>query len=361
MYYNDGPFVFQPWGWDAGWRRAKGTAASTPARMASVGDSISVGATLSGAQTSYFEQLVTYFKGVYGTFADYYASYSGGDNLNPWTSATGGNPIAAPWNGAQFSTSTSAAAYQTFTAPYASTRVDFYYQAPSSPAGHWGWSIDGAANTQRANEADGKVHLLSNTGLSNTAHTFAWGWQDTANVVYTLGCAVYKPSATGGISAARFAGDGLLTTRESNPETYAGLGAANLVSGFPMGADLLVHELEVNDISNGTTVANYAATVDQTIRAFRRLQADCSVILLCPSYPNSVTDDVSTGLGNQASAYQYIQQLYELARVHNCALLNVHAAWGATPFGQGYMPNNSIHPVYAGHQWMYNALLPMLV
>jgi len=99
---------------------------------------------------------------------------------------------------------------------------------------------------------------------------------------------------------------------------------------------------------------------NRLISAVRSLSPNCSVLLHIPSYPYSVTSDCSTTYLNQEAVRIYENEIYNVARYHGCAVLNTNWRWGQTPFAQGFLPNNDIHPKDAGHADIANILATVL-
>lgn len=354
-------YLYLPDGWNSRWLAAKAGVASSPARISIIGDSIASG-TNATVPTCFPEKLITALKGSYGTYADFYSTWFGKTSPtgDPWTATTGEGTTGGAFSGCIFSSSTTGVAYQTFTTPYACTALDFLYLNAGGFPGTWGYSVDGGSTVTVTNNQDGAIHKVSITGLANAVHTFAWGFQSANATVFTLGCTAYNPGAAGGIAAARFGGNANAAT-EMTPSTFAGTGAsASNIDGFPVGSDLLIFENVTNDIAGANSITTLAEDIDQCILAFRRAQPDCSVLFVLPKYPIANLDDVSSGFANQTIAYQYHQQIWQLAQHHCCAVFDVGAKWGANPFGKGFMANNNLHPNASGHLDIYNTLLPIL-
>lgn len=351
-------YSFMPAGWDAGWTAAK--AAGSP-RIASLADSIGTGngSTDNNVNNGYFERIVTDLVAVHGRKADFWHNWTGGIAGSPWgaiTNQAGAQSLGV--FGLNYSTNTAGSvALQTFTTPYACTALDFIYDGSSSLPGDWDYSLDGGARVAVDNPVDDKTHRLSLTGLANTTHTFAWGWQTANASCQAQGCATYVPGATTGLSAARWGGGGVFATAGGGNQSYWGLlNYTSNLTGWPFGYDLVIFECVTNNIISSLSVADMGSAIERVIRANRRISASCSFLFVIPSYPNTATDDCAHAFANPLIATQWHQEIQRLAFKYRAGIIDFHVKWGSTPFGQGFLPTNDIHPTNAGHTDMYDAI-----
>jgi hypothetical protein len=244
----------------------------------------------------------------------------------------------------------------TFTTPYACTDIDIVYL--DANAGTWNYAVDGGGSTPVTNTGVGYHKRIQLTGLANTTHTIVCGTQSAANVLMIAGCITYK-SRTSGIGFASTAVYGqtqddawgqLHGGPADKPSYLQGKGAAATGFGFPSQPSLAMLEYGINDCGNGVTVASFTDTLRRLIQALRRGQSRCSILLLGNCNPDAVNGDLTAGnFANSANWVQYLAAMQQTAAYFNCAFVNMHARWGETPLGQGFVNAGGAHPNNAGH------------
>jgi hypothetical protein len=253
--------------------------------------------------------------------------------------------------------------------------MDIVYVDWQVGANGWSYSVDGGtavtvSNTGGGTPATTTVKKISLSGLANTTHTIDF-LQVTSATAMILGVSTYKAST--GIGMVRMNCDGAAATEMIlatnypadrcrlhmgvSPQSDAGSGKT---FGFPHGPSLLICGLLANDVTNGEAATDLEQFYNRLIHAVRALSPNCSILLHVPSYPYSVTSDCSSGYASQEAARIYENYIYNVSRYWGAAVLNTNWKWGETPFGQGFLPNNDLHPKDAGHADMANTLASVL-
>ncbi|HLJ67746.1 MAG TPA: hypothetical protein VKX16_10350 [Chloroflexota bacterium] len=390
------PWLYLPDGWDATWRAAKSNAGSTPARILHLGDSLPTGNSVSTFAKSYGELLAANLVSRYGRYGDYWAAMLTPDystpSDSPWSGALNSTAFSSigtiGWHMQLYSGTVSSAIYRTFTSPYACTSMEIHYV--DCYPGSWQYQVDGgtaqtvtnsSGAASAANYTSKKVTISS---LANTTHTLNFLNQSSNAAMMIQGVACYTNNS-GGIYYSRFLGSGdkihnyqynsgypldragLLTGKSPQNDATADSGNAY---GYPLGPHLYICQLFVNSVGNSDTAGELRDIQYQLAAAHRRAQQGASVLFIIPCYPfgsnnngqpgpYDVTQDASH-TNNGHTVGQYILEVYHAAQVLNAGVLNIHAKWGSTPGGQGFMQNANIHPIDAGHADIANALISIL-
>jgi lysophospholipase L1-like esterase len=359
------PYAVVPDGWDTAWKAAKLLAGSSPLPINIIGDSISAGGGTASFTTSYAEKLLTQLQTVYGRYADSYHAWINQTDAPitgaPWVDNQTCTRVAGqPWTGTVISAGVVAGAVQTFTTPYACTALDFlYYSGAGDGAKTFNYTIDGGANNLVTNPGDNAIHRIAITALANTTHTFAWGTQSAGTAVRAMGCVTYKPGATIGLAAGRLQASSNKTTDVND----GWLRNSQLVTGVPTGPALAIIQLGTNDINANATPAAVEQQLRNVCRALKGGSGTkgCSTLFVITSYPDTTYDDSNpAGYSFASTAFAIFNSIYSEARRSCSAIIDFHAKWGATPFGQGFLTATDLHPTNAGHTDMYNAILPLL-
>ena len=390
------PYLYLPDGWSDAWLAAKaGVLSGGQARLLFLGDSVMAGVNASDWRNSIPETVRTSLEAAgYPTFARGFHAYGDGENA-------GGGGVNAPWSGLQNGVATTlfaqeglgmvsfvgagatAVAHQTLTTPIACTQIDLYYVDLN--AGTWQYKLDGAANVTVTTTLTNTLVKISLTGLANTTHTVAVGWQSKGNELGSLYAVCYPsgPSAAG-IGYARYANSGwqasqmvgLSGSPQDQIRLWSGVNplgdgtallAANLTAGFPTQPHLAIVEFGLNDTSGAKNPDDYLTVLERYTRAFRAGVANASVLFVIAFAPDTFTSDVGSGgstfIPRSSAAFtyaRYVGQIYDLARLYNCAVVSFPAKWGSLPFNAGLMPASGPHPTDAGYADMATEILSVI-
>jgi lysophospholipase L1-like esterase len=355
------PWLYLPDGWDDNWKAAKSAGGSV--RVNIIGDSIAAGGGTASFSQAFYQPIITTLQAQYGTYANFYHAWVNTNDTSisgaPWTdNQTCTRHAQYPWTSTVQSSNVGVNAIQTFTTPYACTALDFLWFSATAASGTFKWAVDGGAQTQVTNSGDNNVHRIQVTSLSNATHTFAWGWQSGANACQAMGCVIYQPNASSGVAA----GHMMASSNTSGDINNGWLANTQGVTGVPTNPDLVLIQLATNDISlNNPTVTQYRDNIGNMIRSLRRQKANVSIMHILTSYPDPNNDDCNpSGYSNNGNARQYHAEIFNNAFQHKCAVANIHGKWGATPYGQGFTPNNDLHPTPSGHTDIANLISPVL-
>lgn len=368
-------WIISPRGWDDTWQTAKAAQATTPAWISFIGTSITAGqGSTDWIPNGYVGKLKTSLIAAGNTlYADYYPiCYTSTLNSTvgastPWSAIKAAQAHAeyqAGFNLAEGVTTTASADQYTFTSPYACTRMDLWCIDYAS--GTFDVKIDGGAaqtttNTGPGTPAGATVKKVSFTSLANTTHTLSIGNSNGGNVIMILGVSCFA-STTAGIGFARMGLPGLAAVNLATPVGAAtgssgvgswptdkiGLHSGSAVAGFPTQPALAVIELSVNDATYGMNVESYRYAIGRLIQSLRKGYLNCSIVFVLPSYPYNQYAD--SNIGGRPYHHLRIKATVEaMAAQFCCAVVDIDTKWGETPFGQGFLTNNDIHPTDAGH------------
>lgn len=365
-------FCYLPDGWNTTWEAAKSASGTSKVWMTVIGDSIAqgVGAT-DMMNSSWFAQVRANLVNKYPLYGDFYpcamsaADISSPDNFTgtaPWVMNTSGLSVdnTAAY-GAAFYWASQSGMLGTFTSPYACQNMDLLWTDENAGLGNdtWIYKVDGGANGTLTIAGNDYVTRQSFTNLANTTHTIAIGSQNADFVALPMGAVAYSNNKSG-LGYAFLGGYGLQIKTgwgdtghhpSEKPSQLQGKQAATTGFGFPMQPSLCILALGGNDCGAAYSVATYFDTYRRMIQALRRGQANCSIVFLINCIADAVNSDFTSGnFGNSANWAQFMQQLYVLAHAYNCAVVNIHAKWGETPVGQGFLVNGNVHPTDAGHK-----------
>lgn len=374
--------LYLPTGWDTTWKAAKAASGASTANMAFIGDSITQGAKTTDSTTKPWTELVRTNLLLSKTLGgDYYPTH----NSTAFESTFTGTPPFV-WN---YTTSlvfnkhgwermpgfsgTTPVTTLTFTTPQACTQIDFFYVDFAS--GTFDYKVDGGSattitTTKTGVGTDAQIKKVSITGLANTTHTVVFGNQSTTNVMLIMGCAAYKSTSTGlgfvrnaaaGAEANDFVGSTTWAT-EDRITFWSGVNPQSLpygstyTFGFPMQPHLAFISYGVNDCTNLRTPASFKRINERFIQALRLGQSNCSIVFVINCMPDTSVSDVTSGVTNGKYWNNYITVMRELAVQYSCAFVNINSKWGLTPFGQGFMNNNDVHPKDDGHADIANLI-----
>jgi lysophospholipase L1-like esterase len=361
------PYLFLPDGWDTGWKAAKAAQGQTPAWVGFIGDSIMQGFNSSDQMLKSFARLIR--AGLLGSatpYADFFAPvYSSGTGA-PVAIVNGGSGTGG--FGGQNQSSNLAMAV-TLTSPYPCTQIDLWVK--QTVAGTWQYAVDGGgANTVTNNPTNFFVTRTPITGLTSANHTVVLNNQSLANVLTFCGASFY-PAGSGGTGLG-FVHNGINGIALSSfnwtfgiPEGWAGRNAhqgATYAPVFPQAPHLVILELGVNDCNTANSSPEvYRQYLKSWCHQFRRGRPGCSILFLVPCYPDTEASDTTNTFANQHTWIYYVEAMYSVARMLNCAVANIHAKWGETPQGSGFISGgSSVHPTDAGHADIANLLLGVL-
>jgi GDSL-like Lipase/Acylhydrolase family len=382
------PYTFLPQNWNAGWLAAKVASGSAPAWITFLTDSIGSGLHPCSdcVLKSYIGVIRTTLNLTYGYYADYYPAWglSPDDDASmvncPWTAMnTGAGATLSVDSGKgwhKLSTNGAAATstymHQTFTTPLACTAMDLFYV--DANAGTWNYSVDGGANVPVVNAGGAagarSVKKVSITGLANAIHTIAVGFAPQA-VCMPLGVACYY--GTTGIGTARWTNGSVRADDYVNSvlaqtgpvNRFALIGGENPQKdgqstfgtfGFPTAPHLFVYSLGINDSAGGGLASNTLLGAASSIEGLRRGRPNASVLLLLPCNPGPSAD----GVGFAGNWPTWRQAYLDLALTYGCAFIDIGQRWGQTPYGQGFLTTNSVHPSDLGHADIAAAVLSVI-
>lgn len=377
-------WLYLPPGWDNAWRSAKAAAGSAVARVLLWGDSIAQGAFCSDLMSKSWTALVgAALQSMYGKAGDYWpTSFSAkymtdlstvvsgtppwtvsGTNFDRWYPRILGNVPA--WNSAAVTNPAS------FTSPYACTQLDLlWYDNGGVGAGSFTYNVDGGA-TQTVNTGATNYQRLTGTaGLASAVHTLNILGQSGADVLMPAGVTTWaNPVAGVAVAHAGFGGfqaanlSGLSTGNVDLCTLLSGATAAATPNGitFPQAPHLAIVELGINDMQNVIGPGNYRQMLRRFVQAFRRGVPHCSILLLAPCSPDTASSDATGSLFTNSSSWPlYRTAMLDTAHAYGCAYLDVHAKWGETPVGSGYLAAGNAHPIDAGHADIATTLLNVL-
>lgn len=381
-------YMYLPIGWDDCWKIAKANSNNVAAVISGIGDSVMIGENASDYQsTSFFSLMRANLLKSYLLNGDYF-SLENCSNNGP---ATPTYPITF-----QHSPSFSYAALGrtgsygatpafpsvTFTTPYACTQIDIVYL--DYAAGTWGYNIDGGSTqivtpTGPGTSAGAIVKKISLTGLSNAVHTIQVGGagaSQNANALIIMGFASYANPGSGiGFANMGVEGQGIVASPQSNnfltdsakfPPDKIGLfqgyqgTTANPTSltgfGFPTAPSLAILNNMINDTTNSATETNFKTGYVRLIQSLRRGTKNCSILFVIPWLADANTPGSSLVAANEFTGTQYqtyrdtIKWIYDLAKVFNCGVINIHAKWGEIPIADGNVHSvTDIHPTDQGY------------
>lgn len=276
------------------------------------------------------------------------------------------------WHKSSYYTATGNFAVQTFTTPYACTAFDIHYLDQNS--GTWDYWIDGGTHVTVTNTGGSIMKKVSVTGLSNATHTVSFGNQNSSSRMQIMGVTTFVPGVTGGFQLARNAaqGDGLTyyTSQtggpSKKPRLYSGvspqadatqISATNCTYGFPLQPHLFMVMMGLNDIGRGagvTNVEDFHGTLELFVRAVRAGVPNCSILIAVSFAPDTMTSDATNATNFEPTASgglswaQYAARMYEIARMYNCAVVNIHEKWGQFPVNNGFIVSDGVHPTLNG-------------
>lgn len=380
---------------------------------ATTADSTTTDGTTGQVGTSWLAKLRSALVAKYGCYADFWPAWGysplAGTDLNgtlPWTTNNSGqaasNQAGNAWSRTWWATAASTQSHQTFTAPYACGEMHFFYEdyaagtfkfvVDSGTAGQtFSYSIDGGATQTGNTNTQVTITTAGNSTSANTVirkvriwnfsqsgrHKLDYGWQSATLVAICAGVTTIRNGATGGISFARHNFQGAWLTdwtthqAQTNPPDLPSLFQGGQPQGnvpfttatgfgFPTQPHLLIIEGGINDCNGSATLANYEAALRRLIQAAKRGQANCSVLILLPCFPDSVNSDGSWSLMTNATVAatwtDFLDIARRVARAWRCGFADVHSRWGETPYGSGFLPATDVHPTDAGYADIYSLL-----
>jgi hypothetical protein len=380
------PYLYLPDGWDTGWKAAKAAVGSSPQVVAYLGDSIGAGCRASdGPSKGLCGLLRTYLTGLYGSYGDFYNQFlsnslgSGYAGTYPWTYQANWNSGGAGALGS-YGSNSSALAFGTtgdvaFATPYACTALDLIARDTLS-GGPWTWQYnvdksDGTGLTTYTlgggTALNGSIYRVSLSGLASATHTVRIGNANVSGGLQLSGALTYQPGASAGILFANNAISGGYSYHFANgvdpagrpwqawQGTYKSNSTTTIKTGFgyPAGASLAFLEWGINDCASFQPPDEmFFHTSHRIIQALRRASPNCSIVILIPCNPDPDSSDSPGFFGTQANNKRwplYIRMLYQLAQAYTCALVNIHAKWGETPYASGFIGSADPHPIDAGY------------
>ncbi len=388
-----------PDGWNAVWQSAKQDSVSTPAWAAFVGDSTMYGAnTTNNLAKPWPALLESYLLGTYSRYGEYYpTSFSAnaaaaiGDTFNgtpPWTLTLNG--ASRSWGvlgiGSEVQL-TGGTPVLVFVSPISGTQVDVLHF--ENFAGTWQFTVDGANESSVAAAigagsisqsylagvltvtvtntlAVGLTRRISVTGLDDAIHTVTCSTQSANNVMQVNGAAVVSASAGLGFVFDAFTGKSLSGFFGSNG--YGGFawqgkydGAHLTGMGWPSQPNLFCLQHGINDCAIGRTIQQFTDDLQRAITAIRTGRADASILIIGACNPGA-DSDVNPGsrFNNYANWSSFLQAMYDLSLLNDCAFINIHRRWGNNPAAQGFVSTTNAHPTDAGHADILTAVQVIL-
>lgn len=255
----------------------------------------------------------------------------------------------------------------TFTSPAGCTGLDFIYG--DFQGGTMKATLDGVLTTINctgtSTESVTVIKRQQWTGLTAGVHVLQIGTGQFSNTIQILGV-LWRTANTTGMFFSRHAHPGIAACNlvtpagtntgsggvKSYPSDKVGILGAQTAginfTGPPTQADLWINELGVNDAISHYDIDAMRQAWFKIVRAQRAGKANCSIVFVIPAYPGLYTDVTISG-SNAEMWPRYKVAIYEVAAAFNAAVLDLDAKWGATPFAQGFMLNNNVHPTDAGH------------
>ena len=372
-YSGTTPGIYIPKSWGQFWRAKLLTAASTPARIAVMGDSISAGYYASNLVTKgYVGLLATALQAAYGdggsgffgvryssTHASSLAAYYGSQFVQisgSWSSSGVGD--GPGMTGIQ---STSNGATATYTVR--GTKVGIWYLRQAG-AGDFTVAIDGGAPvtvSTAGTPSDAAKYEV--TGLSAGTHTIVVTKSGTTRADLhgffgenTTGVVVNNFSGYGAVSSGATATAGF-----SSPAKYGG------GSGYP--ADLVIWAMGANDANSGATAADtYIANVRKYLDLIRDYSGATGAVDIMFVLPHLGQFDASQRGDAYAARLRGMADHFGAAFVNMNAVFrnswsyfNSLSGWGvANGASPGTAGTDSVHPSDAGHQLYANVLSPIL-
>jgi hypothetical protein len=208
----------------------------------------------------------------------------------------------------------------------------------------------GAAMTCNAGSQVNRAAALTWPSLANTTHSIVINTTSAANM-YIQGITTYPNGrgATSGIGFIKMAllgqmATSIFGTTAAFTTTGGGSGPQTINAWAP---SLVIVELGGNDMQNAVAAPLYQLAIGEL--AYQCSLAGASVLF----YVNYA----GTGATNQLTWPQYVQAIYAVAQMYNCAVYNSLAHFGT---GTGLMNADNLHPNDAGHALNAAALLSIL-
>lgn len=385
-YVTPRPWLTTPAGWDTAWQAAKAAAKTTPAVLAAIGDSITAAQNSGDVMNNNWVELLANDLAVSangGRYADFYPLWTYSSRFN--SSMIGTAPYTDPGGGSSWEGGYGRAVElgtgqnTTFTPPRNTAVVGFDLIYVDAFVGSFTYSVDGGSaqtvTTTLSSYTSSLIKKVSITGLTAGAHTITINGA-SGHACVLVGVAVYYSGGTGiGITRSAYNGGravdlatpgGLNLGAGGVPSapnnkllawagTTAGGSASVAYDGFPGQPSLAIIGLVVNDCVYGSALATYKTTLQRLIRALRRGTADCSILFLMPSFPDSIYSDAGVS-GNGIYYHRWKSVVADVARTFTCAVADIDGKWLSRGVALGFQGTADIHPNASGYADIYNTI-----
>lgn len=365
-----------PPGWGEAWRTARNNAASTAARIAIAGDSLSQGYFASDLHTTSWAGLVRQgLQAAYGDGGSGFYSTSRSDvvmsadagAITAWETNESIATLTGTWTlgGLNFGpgiTYIQASGTATATFKVTGTTIKIYNIGGAAPRAGYTYSIDGtAAVAVPVTIGPTSVQTTTVPGLTPGEHHVTIAWNGTgSDILYLVGVAGEN---TTGVIVDNLARAG---TRSSHWATGHILNSAwNGGTSYP--ADLVICSLGLNDAANSVSAADWLANMGVYLRAVRAAHNGNTDLLLILHHVGNY------GSTAGAAAYHtYAAQIRGIADTYGAALINLWAQgrnswdyWNSLGYwGNGTNPGPAgtdlVHASDAGHAYIADQVLPLL-
>jgi hypothetical protein len=193
--------------------------------------------------------------------------------------------------------------------------------------------------------------LFSARGLARGRHTVTAG--PRAGLLWLHGLVAYDGVGRGILPynmaySGKSAYQMLLNTRVDSAKAS--------VAGWAIPLKLVIVEHIVNDMQQGVAFDTYEALSRRLCDAAK--MAGASILFVIP-----FAGPMAGAWANVGTAHAYIDRVYNLARRHGAAVLDVNAAWEALgpAAAASFIGNGDAHPVDAGHRDIAARLIGLLV
>lgn len=375
---SQGTYIPPTWGQH--WKPKRNAAASTAARVAIVGDSISEGFFASDLNANSWVSLMgaqlrnSYGDGGSGMFScgrfDEASSVSAGI-LTTWQGNGSYGTSTGTWtqSGLFFGpgiTLLQATAAATLTFPNVrGETIKIYNVSGAAPRANFTYSIDGGAPVPvTVNIGSTAIQVTTVSGLSPDPHTVVLSWNGApTEPLFIVGVEGSNPT---GITVTNLAKSG---SRTSQWVSNALLGPP-YNGGVNYPADLVIYALGVNDANNSVTGDTWLDNVTNHLQAIKAANNGATDIILLNHHIGSFgADPVAT----PKFFGQYSQRIRGLAENYNAALVNMwtigrnswsynntQSYWG-DPNTAGIPGTDTVHPSNIGHQIISNAITPIVM
>lgn len=374
---------YVPAGWGDYWRSKRNAADGAQARIVAVGGSSTAGWHSSDLiKTSWIGRLQTALQAQYGAGGSGFFPTSRTSTIISATSAipawTAAGCLATPVGDWRAGTSYpgpgvtyvyTEIAGSTLTFKVTGQTVSIYTVAGPPPAGTraaWTYSIDGAApvTVQDAGGTVASIQVTKIPNLSPGEHTVTLAWAGTTSDAdqFLSVCGVSGENPTG-VIVDNLARPGAASNRYTAQTASAG---AVWNGGASWSGDLAIYSAAPNDAAATTPVtgAQWETNVVSWLRAVKAANYNTDILIVLPH------------IGNYESApiyHEYSARARTIAETYGAALVNVWTLgktswaywsdmgyWG-TQTNPGGAGTDGVHPSDAGHQYIADQVLPLLM